>query len=213
MMINPDLKTALLLAPHPDDGEFGCGATLRRLTEAGVKVWYAAFSPCIESLPAGSASDRLWVELKRALSHLGISQENILTYDFSVRYFPRDRQEILETLTRLKKEIQPDLVLMPNSQDLHQDHQVLYQEGLRAFKHSCLLGYELPWNNLNFRSDFHMRVESGHLDAKVKAVQEYESQRNRVYSDRDFLIGLARVRGVQAGTPYAEAFETIRWIA
>jgi len=212
MNLGPDIKTALVLAPHPDDGEFGCGATLRRLRDAGVEVWYAAFSPCLESLPAGSEPDRLWNELTRALGHLGISPENILRHDFAVRYFPRDRQAILETLTQLKAQLRPDLVLMPNSQDLHQDHQVIFQEGLRAFKHSRLLGYELPWNNLVFRSDFHMRVTEDQLDAKVNAVKEYESQRNRIYSDRDFLIGLARVRGVQVGAEYAEAFETIRWI-
>ncbi|MBI1192813.1 MAG: PIG-L family deacetylase [Bacteroidetes bacterium] len=212
MILSSDIKTALVLAPHPDDGEFGCGATLRRLHEEGIAVWYAAFSPCIESLPAGSAPDRLWTELTRALGHLGISPERIIRHDFAVRYFPRDRQAILETLTRLKTQLKPDLVLMPNSMDLHQDHQVIYQEGLRAFKHSRLLGYELPWNNLIFRSDFHMRVTEAQLDAKVQAVREYESQRNRIYSDRDFLIGLARVRGVQVGADFAEAFETIRWI-
>ena len=212
MQFDPSIKTALLLAPHPDDGEFGCGATLRRLSDSGVKVCYAAFSPCIESLPAGSSPDRLWGELHKAVRHLGIQQDGVFTYDFAVRYFPRDRQAILEALVQLKKKVQPDLVLMPNSLDLHQDHQVIYAEGLRAFKHTRMLGYELPWNNLNFRSDFHMLVQEQHLDAKVLAVKEYESQRNRIYSDRDFLLGLARVRGVQINADYAEAFETIRWI-
>jgi LmbE family N-acetylglucosaminyl deacetylase len=75
-----------------------------------------------------------------------------------------------------------------------------------------MLGYELPWNNLQFRSDFHVRVTEEQLDAKVAAVQAYESQRFRVYSDRSFLHGLARVRGVQVDSPFAEAFEAIRWI-
>ena len=210
MQFDPSIKTALLLAPHPDDGEFGCGATLRRLSDSGVKVCYAAFSPCIESLPAGSSPDRLWGELHKAVRHLGIQQDGVFTYDFAVRYFPRDRQAILEALVQLKKKVQPDLVLMPNSLDLHQDHQVIYAEGLRAFKHTRMLGYELAWNNLNFRSDFHMRVQEQHLDAKVLAVKEYESQRNRIYSDRDFLLGLARVRGVQINADYAEAFEILR---
>lgn len=212
MTLDPAIKTALILAPHPDDGEFGCGATLRRLSDSGVAVWYAAFSPCIASLPEGSQPDRLWGELRTACGHLGIAPERIKTHDFAVRYFPRDRQEILETLIDLRREIKPDLVLMPNGNDLHQDHHVLHQEGVRAFKHSRMLGYELPWNNLQFRSDFHVRVTEAQLDAKVEAVQAYESQRFRVYSDRSFLHGLARVRGVQVDAPFAEAFEAIRWI-
>ena len=186
---------------------------MKKLTQSGVEVWYAGFSPCIASLPSGSSPDRLWKELEKAAGELGIQPDHILRYDFAVRFFSRDRQEILETMVALRKTIKPDLVFMPNSKDLHQDHQVIYNEGLRAFKHSRMLGYELPWNNLEFRADFHIRVDEMQLLAKVAAVQQYESQRNRIYSDRDFLLGLARVRGVQIGEPFAEAFENIRWIA
>ncbi len=212
MILDPSIQRVLLLAPHPDDGEFGCGATLKRLVDHGVEVWYAAFSPCVASLPEGSSPDRLWGELATACGHLGIPESRICKHDFAVRYFPRDRQDILERLIQLRGEIRPDLVLMPNSDDLHQDHHVLYQEGVRAFKHARLLGYELPWNNLHFRSNFHVEVNEDQLDAKFDAVQAYESQRFRVYSDRNFLKGLARVRGVQIGRPFAEAFEAIRYM-
>ena len=36
-----------------------------------------------------------------------------------------------------------DLILTPNSNDFHQDHEVIYRESLRAFKSSNILGYEL----------------------------------------------------------------------
>ena len=32
------VRTALVLAPHTDDGEFGCGGTMARLVEQGVDV-------------------------------------------------------------------------------------------------------------------------------------------------------------------------------
>ena len=62
-----------------------------------------------------------------------------MNFDFEVREFPRDRQKLLETLVSLRNEIKPELVLMPNSDDVHQDHHTVYQEGLRAFKHSSNL--------------------------------------------------------------------------
>ena len=140
-----------------------------------------------------------------------MGEERVLTHDFEVRDFPRDRQPILETLVDLRRRIEPDLVLLPNADDVHQDHRTIHEEGLRAFKHARLIGYELPWNNLVFRSDFHVVVTESQLDAKVGAVQAYESQRFRRYADAEFLKGLARVRGVQVGADYAEAFQTIRW--
>jgi len=103
----------LVLAPHPDDGEFSCGGTLKRFSDLGLEVTYAAFSPCIKSLPKGYAHDSLFKELAQAAKILGIAQENIITYDFPVRDFPENRQAILEELIKLKKKVMPDLVLLP----------------------------------------------------------------------------------------------------
>jgi LmbE family N-acetylglucosaminyl deacetylase len=88
-------------------------------------------------------------EVKRATELLGVSKENLILYDYDVRHFPAIRQTILEEMVALEKQIKPDLVLMPCSTDIHQDHQTIYAEGLRAFKRTTILGYELPWNNLS----------------------------------------------------------------
>ena len=104
------------------------------------------------------------------------------------------------------------MVLLPNSDDVHQDHHTIYQEGVRAFKHSKLIGYELPWNNLEFTSNFHVKLERHHIKAKVQAVNEYKSQSFRKYKDEEFLFGLAQVRGIQVNAEFAEAFELIRWM-
>ena len=37
-------RRVLVLAPHTDDGEFGCGGTMARLVEGGAEVRYVAFS-------------------------------------------------------------------------------------------------------------------------------------------------------------------------
>ena len=205
------IKTCLVLAPHPDDGEFGCGASIKKLVDNGIKVWYAALSPCTISVPKEFEKDILYKELKNATKILGINSDNIITFDFNVREFPKYRQDILEELIQLKKAIQPDLVLLPNSDDVHQDHRTIYEEGKRAFKHSRILGYELPWNSTKFISNFHIKVSKNHLEAKYQALQEYKSQKFRTYHSKDFIQGLARVRGVQTNSEYAEAFELVRW--
>ena len=45
-------ERVLILAPHTDDGELGCGGTIARLTEEGNDVYYIAFSTAEQSLPA-----------------------------------------------------------------------------------------------------------------------------------------------------------------
>lgn len=207
-----DIKRILILAAHPDDGEFGAGGAISKFSGEGAEIHHAVFSPCIESLPDGCAPDTLFVELEKALKHLGISNGNIIKYEMPVRHFPEKRQQLLEYLNRLKEEIKPELVLMPSSFDIHQDHITLHREGLRAFRHSSILGYELPWNNLEFRHGLFIRLEEEHINAKVLSIQEYASQKNRYYADEEFIRSLAVVRGRQIKTDFAEGFEVVRWI-
>ena len=148
------IKKVLVIAPHADDGEFSCGGSIKRFTEEGIEVYYTAFSPCNKSMPQGYKENQLYDELSKAVKHLGINDDHIITYDFPVREFPKYRQEILEELIKLKRKLAPDVVMLPNSNDIHQDHHVIYEEGIRAFKHHKLLGYELPWNNLCFENSF-----------------------------------------------------------
>lgn len=206
------MKRVLVLAPHADDGEFSCGATIKRLTEERKEVYYAAFSPCTKSMPEGSTEFRLYEELTQAVAQLGIPEQRIIKFTFPVREFPANRQEILEEMVKLKKSLQPDLVLLPNGDDVHQDHHTIYNEGIRAFKHCSMLGYELPWNNLSFTNTFHMKVDEKHLEAKFAAISEYKSQAFRPYMDKAFFFGLAKVRGIQVNADFAEAFQLIRWV-
>ena len=89
-------ERVLVLGPHADDGEFGCGATMARLLEAGSQVHYAAFSMAVKSLPPGFLKDALQRELNAASHSLGILPANVHIFDFEVRTFPTYRQEILE---------------------------------------------------------------------------------------------------------------------
>lgn len=205
-------KKALILAPHTDDGELGCGATINHLLAQGTEVHYVAFSTCRRSLPEGVPPNTLELEVKEAVNILGLPPNNLILCDFDVRDFPSQRQAILEQMVSLSKDINPDVVFLPSSTDTHQDHQVIHNEGLRAFKNSSVLGYEMPWNNTVFTSNAFIKVSKENLEKKLEALKAYKSQEARTYLNREFIVGLAKVRGVQAATEYAEAFEAIRII-
>ena len=101
---------------------------------------------------------------------------------------------------------------MPSLKDLHQDHETVAKEGLRAFKNISILGYELLWNNLSFNTTCFVRLTEENVDAKYRALNEYRSQNFRDYMSREFIFAHAKTRGVQSGNSYAEAFEVIRWV-
>ena len=148
-----DINKILILAPHTDDGEFGCGGSVARFIEEGKEIYYAAFSTAEESVPEPWPKDILKTEVKEATKRLGIPQDNVIIFDFKVRELSYHRQKILEELVKIKNDICPDLVFLPSSNDLHQDHSTVSIEGIRAFKTTTILGYEIPWNNIQFQAE------------------------------------------------------------
>ena len=206
------MERILILAPHTDDGEFGCGGSIAKLIEEGKEVFYVAFSTAEESIPSGYPENILEIEVKEATKILGIPSSNLIIYGFQVRKLNYVRQEILEELVKMKKEIKPDLVFMPSSNDLHQDHYTIAMEGMRAFKQVSILGYEVPWNNITFHTQAFIKLDKRHIGNKIEALKAYKSQSYKNYATEDFILSLAKTRGVQIGAEYAETFEVIRWI-
>ncbi len=206
------VKKVLVLAPHTDDGEFGCGASIAKFILQGKEVYYAAFSLAEESVPPPYPKNILETEVKAATKVLGIDEKNLLLYKYKVRNFAHHRQEILEDLVKLNKDINPDLVFMPSIADLHQDHTTIAHEGLRAFKRRSILCYELPWNNLKFSTNCFIIFGEKELELKFKALDCYNSQKGRNYATEEFIKSLAITRGTQIGTKYAEVFEVVRWV-
>jgi LmbE family N-acetylglucosaminyl deacetylase len=205
-------KTILVLAPHTDDGEFGCGGAISKYAREGARVVYAAFSAAEQSVLPDLPRDILRTEVRLATAALGVSDSDCLVFDFEVRRFPELRQRILDELIALNREFSPDMVFLPSVNDTHQDHQTIAQEGFRAFKRTTMLGYEVPWNNLDFRTSCFVDLGEEHVDAKIRAVGMYRSQQHRPYANAEFIRSLALTRGVQIGKRYAEAFEVVRWV-
>jgi LmbE family N-acetylglucosaminyl deacetylase len=206
-------RRVLVLAPHTDDGEFGCGGTMARLVERGVEVRYVAFSIATKSLPPGFAPDTLAREVREATRELGIPDDQLIVHDFEVRAFPEHRQEILELLIGLWEGWRPDAVLQPSLGDIHQDHQVVAAESLRAFKRTTVLGYEIPWNAFNFNYQAYVALSEAHVERKVAALSRYESQQHRNYANAEYIWNLARTRGINVSRDLAEAFEVYRVVA
>src|SRR5690349_18310045 len=206
-------RRVLVLAPHTDDGEFGCGGTMARLVEAGAEVRYVAFSIATRSLPEGFPPDALAKEVRAATTELGIPPQNLTVHDFDVRTFPEHRQEILELLVAEWESWRPDAVFQPSLSDIHQDHQTIAAEGLRAFKRTTILGYEIPWNNFDFAYQWYFALGREHVQKKVDALAHYASQQHRRYANAEYVWNVARTHGINVNREYAEVFQVYRVVA
>ena len=186
---------------------------MARLADDGADVRYVAFSIATRSLPEGFPPDTLAQEVRDATAELGIPESNLTVHDFDVRTFPEHRQEILELLVALWEDWRPDVVFQPSHHDVHQDHQVIAAEGLRAFKRTTILGYEIPWNNYDFAYQCYVALERTHLERKAAALAEYASQQHRRYADPEYIWNVARTHGINVNREYAEVFEVYRVVA
>jgi len=195
-------KRILALAPHTDDVELGCGGTLNKFRRRGYEIDVVALS---------SPEDKPQIEIEFAHS-MGSQGFRHELRGYKVRNFTASRQEILEDLVELSRRKNYDIVFCPSTDDRHQDHEVVANETFRAFKDTSIWGYELPWNHREFKSDIFVALSPENLEAKMKSLAKYISQRNRPYFSKEVMESLARTRGIQIGRLYAEAFENIRTV-
>lgn len=201
----------LALSPHTDDVEFGAGATLSRLVRDGAEVYSLALSACERSVPEGSPPDVLRGEFAAAMDALGVTDHGV--HDFPVRGFPSQRQRVLDLLVEARKQISPDLVLCPALSDTHQDHRVVAEECVRAFRGVTTLGYVLPWNCPTVSVCGWREVFDADVDRKLRALSCYRSQAGRPYATESAVRAHLVTAGLQSGRKYAEPFEVIRWVS
>jgi LmbE family N-acetylglucosaminyl deacetylase len=112
----------------------------------------------------------------------------------------------------LKNKVSPSTVFIPSVDDYHQDHKTIADEAVRCFKNNCsILSYELIWNNTGFQNQIYYDISEEDVANKIAALSKYETQKNRIYFQNNFIEALATVRGAQNGIRYAEVFEVIRY--
>jgi LmbE family N-acetylglucosaminyl deacetylase len=194
-------KIILCVSPHSDDCEISCGGTIAKLSKKN-KVFILSFAHISGKIDS----------LDEQLEAAGILGVKALMIDYPIRYFSENRQDILDDLIEVEKSIKPDLVFIPSNFDTHQDHQVISQEAFRVFKYTSLWGYEVPHNNLTFKTNGFVSLKESDLNKKISSVKAYGSQEKRNYTSEEFIKSQAIFRGEQIGVRYAETFEIIRSI-
>jgi len=198
-------KKILFLGAHPDDIELGCGALIAN--QAGsAKIICATLSdnqknPTLNSIVA---------EHYTGMGILGVKRENTILGNFETRRFLHQRQEILEFLITLRKDHSPDVVFVHSQADLHQDHNVVTQEALRAFRGTSVFGYDVIRSSQGFFPAFLVEVMESDLNKKLSSLAAYKTYADKYYFAPELTRAILIRNGALCERKYAEGFDILR---
>ena len=107
-----------------------------------------------------------------------------------------------------------DVVLAPQSSDLHQDHRFVAEVALQAFRDHPILGYEIPKYDGDFGNPgLYVALTRAEADAKLDHLSShFSSQHDKPWYSRELFESVMRIRGLEARSDsgLAEAFSAAK---
>ena len=216
-------KKVLIISPHADDEILGCGGFISKYSKQNYYISVLILTNANKGAPeiySPQEIKNIRKEATKANKLIGTKKiffENLPAVNLN--NYPI--YKITDIINRYIKEINPEIVLIPSSNDIHDDHKIIFKASkvsTRPNKKSSvkkILSYEVlsetEWNEEGkpFNPNYFVRLKKTDISNKVKAFLKYRSQVKKFPHPRskEGIINLSRVRGSQVFEEYAEAFK------
>ena len=201
-------KRVLFLGAHPDDIEIGAGALIAKIADQ-CEVLCITLSDNQKNPKLTQLVD----EHRESMRILGVKPENDILGPFETRRFPDERQEILEYMLKFHREFKPELVFVHSKADVHQDHNTITTEALRAFRGVTVLGFDVIRSSYGFFPHFLVGVNEDEVQRKMDALAAYKTYQSLYYFNPELTRSILVRNGAVAERPFAEGFDILRVIA
>jgi LmbE family N-acetylglucosaminyl deacetylase len=189
------------IGAHPDDIEIGAGGTLLSVAAAnpGIQVHYVLLTGTPERQAEARAA---------AAAFLPEADLTFALHTLPDGRMPSHWDTVKDHLHAAAEAMDPDIVLCPWSGDAHQDHRLIGELTPTAFRRAFLMQYEISkWDGDLGRPNLLVPLDDDVAHRKVKLLNaSYPSQQVRDWWDDEVFLGLARLRGMECRSRYAEAF-------
>jgi len=193
--------SVLAIGAHPDDIEIGAGGLLLGLAAKLSRVRYVVLSGTAERHAEARAAARAFIP---------DAELNITLLDLPEGRFPAVWQRVKDAIETVARAESPDLIIAPSPADAHQDHRTIGEIVPTVFRSHLYLAYEIPkWDgDLGLgRPSVYYPLPEDLARRKLELLHKcYPSQRGRDWWDDEVFLGLARLRGMECHSRYAEAF-------
>lgn len=223
-------KKWLIISPHADDAELGCGGAISRAKENGVEIhiavvvvkgeWHSRDGKYVSS---ATRKHELADAMLAAGAQLHIL--NAINDNESFDLCSSSKSKCVNEIDLLIEKIQPDAVFIPVP-SFHQEHKWVYECAIAATRPTktgaspaAVLAYEYPpagwgdsaaWSSGN--GALYIDI-SEHIENKLYILKKHESQMSPVKNaliSLDAVKRLSSFRGLESGCDHAELFYLLR---
>jgi len=219
-------KVIMVVAPHPDDEVLGVGGTIARLASEGAEVHVVIITRGYPPLYTHERVLQTRADAEKAHSILGVRKTVYL--DFPAAGLDTvSHREVNGRLLEIIDAVQPDIMFIPFSGDIHFDHTLTAQSCLvcarpnRKTNLSAVYMYETlsetnwnaPYVAPTFSPNFFVDITE-YMDTKLSALASFSLQLRLRPHERSIeaVRALATLRGSTVFRPYAEAFLLVRQV-
>jgi len=229
-MVDLKKQKLLVIAPHPDDEVLGCGSLIKKIKDAGGKVYvlFLTVGDTKDFTKEGlSTAKERKKEIKKAAEFLKIDNYQ-LAFEGNNYHLKLDllgQKQLMDLIERESivsiEKVKPTIVAFPSPYSYNQDHRVTAvatHAALRPVPNNdkhfvpTVLSYEEPADSWELQKrpepNFFLQLSKKELETKLTALKIHKSQLRTFPSPRstEALKALAMVRGSQSGCQFAEAF-------
>lgn len=192
------------IGAHPDDIELGAGGSVALHQAQGDTVQFLILTKGGELSEQSTRAQ----EARAAADILNVDKIHFLGYkDTMVPYDGEIVKRINDCLTSANA----DRVYIHTEEDTHQDHRHAALASVAAARNiDEVLAFESPSTRSSFEPQYYNTLKEGVLEQKIESIRAHASQSEKKYLEAEAMKGLARFRGRQANTRYAESFHVIR---
>ena len=218
------MNKVLVISPHPDDETLGCGGTLIRHKKEGDEIhWLIMTNVNSSEKKSHSVKEKEIREVSKAYNFDSTSRTKFLTSELD----SAPRKEIIQVISKVFEEIQPNYLYLPFKNDIHSDHSIVFDAAA-----SCTKSFRYPYVKKVMiyetisETEFAIRPDkeqfkpnlwidiSDYIDEKIEIMSLYESEIGKEPFPRSEqnIRSLAKFRGSTVGALSAEAFILLKEI-
>lgn len=196
----------LAIGAHPDDVELGCGGTLLKAVRQGHNVY-------MYNITRGSASGDPAMRVQELIHSSEFVGVNTLWIDNFEDTKLSLNSQLVNHIEYFIGKAKPDLIYTHSGCDNHHDHRAIAAATIEAGRFvPNIVAYEMPVTR-DFKPQVYFDI-SDVIDEKIKLLNVFYSQRDKMFIKSNAIRGLAYYRALQSrldpSITSVEAFEVVK---